>query len=411
MMRRRRRTVAGLLAVVLAGAAYVVACAVAPVPVPSLVLEAEPERQIVADAAPAEAVVLSQSLPTAIGWADGEQVWTNDDTPYPLASVSKLVTVLVGLEAQPLEPGADGPTYVWTAEDRARQDYYLSLQGVAYPIPVGTEITMRQMLQLALLPSANDHAAAYAYWVFGDNDGFLAAVEQFKQRYGLESLNLVEPTGLDDDNRAGSADLLRLARIALQNPTLVELTGTQSVLMPWGMGIIENTNPLLGEMPGIIGLKTGMLSTVGYNLVVAQRIDALGREVTSISVALARPSSAERAESGRTVLELMAGLPQQVPLVAEGERIGTLTTVTGDVVPLVTAADAGTVMLPGETSSVTVRLDPPPTAGDSGMPVGAVTASSPTGSVDVLVVTTAAVEEPDLWWRLTHPAQLFGWAS
>lgn len=411
MMRRRRRTVTGLLAVVLAGAAYVIACAVAPLPQPRVDLEAQAEREVVAEVASAEALVASQTLPTAIGWAHDDGVWTNDDTPYPLGSVTKLITVLVCLEAQPLEPGADGPTYVWTAEDRARQDYYLSLQGVAYPIPVGTEITMRQMLQFIFLPSSNDYAYAYAMWVFGDNETFLEALEQFKEKHGLHSINLVEPTGMDDLDRANAADLVRVARLAIENPTVREFNGMQSAEMPWGIGLIENTNPLLGEVPGMIGVKTGMLSTVGYNFVAAQQIDALGREVISISVTLARPSSAERAESGRTVLELMAGLPQQVPLVAEGERIGTLTTVTGDVVPLVTAADSGTVMLPGETSSVTVRLDPPPTAGDSGMPVGAVTASSPTGSVDVPVVTTAAVEEPDLWWRLTHPAQLFGWAS
>lgn len=296
-MRRRRRTVAALLVVVLAGVAYASACALATLPEMRPSPTAEAELQIDADAAAAQAVVDVQPLPTAIGWAHEEAVWSNDDTVYAIASISKLITVLVCLQARPLEPGAEGPTYIWTAEDRARQDFYLSLDGVAYPIPVGTEVTLRQMLQLILLPSANDFAAAYAYWTFGDNDAFLAAVDAFTAEHGLESVSLVEPTGLDVDNRANAADLVRIARIALQNPTVLEFTGMPRAEMPWGIGLIENTNPLLGDVPGVIGLKTGALNVVGYNLVLAQRVDALGREVVNISVTLARPSKEDRAAS------------------------------------------------------------------------------------------------------------------
>lgn len=411
MIRRRRRTVAALLVLLLAaGGAYVAACALAPLPGLQAALAVEAEQQLDAEAAPAEAAVAQQQLPTAIGWADGEAVWTNDDTAYALGSVSKLITVLVCMEAQPLEPGADGPTYVWTDEDRARQDYYLSLDGVAYPIPAGTEITLREMLQFIFLPSSNDYAYAYAMWVFGDNDAFLAAVEQFKAKYGLESLNFVEPTGMDDHNRASAADLVRIARIALDNPTVREFNGMQSAEMPWGIGLIENTNPLLGELPGVIGVKTGMLSTVGYNFVAAQEADALGRWVVNISVTLARPSKEARAESGREMLGLMAGMPQQLEIVAEGEEIGSVTTATGERIPLVTTGGASAVLLPGEAARRTIELRAVE-AGPAGSPAGAVLVATPTGSVEVPVVTAGEIAEPDLWWRLTHPSVLFGGGS
>lgn len=408
MIRRRRRTVTALVAlIVVAGVAYVAACALAPLPEPRVSLAVEAERQVDLEPALAEAAVAAQGLPTAIGWADGEEVWANDDTAYAMGSISKLVTVLVGLEAQPLEPGADGPTYVWTAEDRANQDYYLSLDGVAYPIPVGTEITLRQMLQLIFLPSSNDYAYAYAMWVFGSEEAFIEAVERFKAEHGLESLSLVEPTGMDDHNRASVADLVRVARIAIDNPTVREFTGMQSAEMPWGIGLIENTNPLLGEMPGVIGLKTGMLSTVGYNLVAAQQTDAFGREVVGISVTLARPSKEDRAESGREMLTLMAGMPQQVEIVAEGEEVGSALTVTGERVALVTTGGASTVLLPGEAARRTIDLGAV-TAGPSGSTAGAVLVSTPTGSAEVPVATAGEITEPDLWWRLTNPGKLFG---
>lgn len=408
MIRRRRRTVTALIAlIVVAGVAYVSACALAPLPGLQVSLAEAAERQVDLEPALAEAAVTGQELPTAIGWADGEEVWSNDDTAYALGSVSKLITVLVCLEAQPLEPGADGPTYVWTAEDRANQDYYLSLDGVAYPIPVGTEITLRQMLQFIFLPSSNDYAYAYAMWVFGSNEAFLEAVERFKDEHGLESLNFVEPTGMDDHNRSSAADLVRIARIAIDNPTVREFNGMQSAEMPWGVGLIENTNPLLGQMPGIIGVKTGMLSTVGYNFVAAQQTDAFGREVIGISVTLARPSKEARAESGREMLTRMTDMPQQVEIVAEGEEVGSVLTVTGERVALVTTGGASAVLLPGEGARRTIDLGTV-TAGPLGSAAGAVLVSTPTGDAEVPVVTAGEITEPDLWWRLTHPGELFG---
>jgi len=408
--RRRRRLTASALVLILllACGGYVAAVAATPLPGLTAVLEVEAEVQIDADAAGAEAAVASQTLPTAIGWADGEEVWSNDDTAYPLASVSKLITVLVCMEAQPLEPGADGPIYTWTEADRQRQDEYLAMAGVAYPIPVGTEITLREMLKFIFLPSSNDYAAAYAYWVFGDNDAFLAAVEEWKERHGgLESISFVEPTGMDDLNRANAADLVRVARIALQNPTVREFNGMQSAEMPWGIGLIENTNPLLGEVPGVIGVKTGALDAVGYNFVLAQEADAFGREIINISVTLARPTKEARADSGREMLALMASLPQEVGYVAEGERVGSITTWSGEEVELVTAGAAGGVLLPGEAARRTIELGPVG-AGSAGSPAGQVLVGAPVEVAPVGVVTSAAIEEPDLWWKLTHPGVVLG---
>lgn len=407
MIRRRRRTAGIVVLLILLAVAYVAACALAPMPAMRTDLTAEPERQLAADAAPAAAAVEAQTLPTAIGWASGEEVWSNDDTAYALGSVSKLITVLVAMEAQPLEPGADGPTYTWTAADRERQNYYLSLNGVAYPIPVGTEITLREMLQFIFLPSSNDYAAAYAYWVFGDNDTFVAAVDDFAARHGLESLTLVEPTGMDDGNRASAADLVRIARLAIDNPTIREFNGMQSAVMPWGVGLIENTNPLLGVVPGVIGVKTGMLSTVGYNLIAAQEADAFGRSITNISVTLARPSSQARAESGLEMLTLMANMPQQIEVVAAGEEVGTVVTPSGESVRLMTVESAHAVLLPGETAARTIELTSV-APGPAGSSAGVVRVTSPDGEFTVPVVTAGEVVEPDLWWRLTNPLTLWG---
>ena len=406
--RRARRLTATITVVALAAAGgYTLAAANAALPEPTFALSAEQQQPIVADPAAAQAAVDEQFLPTAIGWAESEDVWANDSTAYSLASISKLITVLVAQEARPLAPGSDGDTYVWNEADAEKQAEYIAQDGVAYPIPVGTEMTERQMLTLIFLPSANDFATAYARWVFGSDDAFLEAVDTWRVEHGIDSLEFVEPTGMDEGNRANAADLVRIARIALENPTITEFTNLVSAEMPWGIGLIENTNPLLSELPGMLGLKTGRSSSAGFNLVAAQRVDAHGRELTKISVTMGRGSIEERAQSGRDMLARMDSLPQLVPLIAAGAAVGEAVAATGERIPLETTSAASAVLLPGEQATLEASLDTVTAAPDRAT-VGAVTVVAPAGSDEVPVELMGSFTEPDLWWRVSHPVALWG---
>lgn len=407
--RRGRWIVLGVVTAIALGASgYTAACALAPLAEPTVSFVGEAEAAFSNDLAVIQAAVDEQSGPAAVGWQGDETVITNDPTAYPIASISKLVTLLVGLEQQPLEPGTDGPSYTWTGADAARQAQYLALDGVAFPIPIGTEVTTRQMLTLALLPSANDFAAAYASWVIGDDEVFSAAVTDWAARNGLESVYLTEPTGMDEANVASVADVVRIGQLALANPAIAELTRLPTSELPWGIDTVENTNPLLASLPGVVGLKTGRSSSAGFNLVTAQEADASGRAVVKITAVLGRGSESERAENSAALLGTMDATAQPTELVSEKQEVGTAVTVDGITIPLVTAGTASTVLLPGESASVTTTLDPLG-AGPAGQPAGSVQVTSPTGGSEVTVITDASIVAPDLWWRLTHPARVFGW--
>ncbi|MBL3699207.1 D-alanyl-D-alanine carboxypeptidase family protein [Leucobacter luti] len=415
--RRRGGWIAGGIgaALVLAAGGYTAACALTPLPEPSVAAadQAAWDESVAAAAdeaaAAAQAAVDAQAGPAAIGWQDSDDVWANDDTPRPIASISKLATVLIGLERAPLEAGADGPVHVWSEADAARQGAYIAQDGVAFPIPVGTEVTTRQMLTLALLPSANDFAAAFAAATIGTDAEFSAAVAEWAGRNGLESLSLAEPTGMDEANVASAADVVRLGKLALANPAIAELVSTPSAELPWGIGVVENTNPLLTQLPGVVGLKTGRSSVAGYNLVTAQEADADGRPVVKLTAVLGRDSGAERARDSSALLAAMDAAARQLPLVHPQELVGTVATVDGQRIELVARGSAATVLLPGEGAGREVTLDAVG-AGPEGQPAGTIAVSSPTGDSEVPVVTAAAIVEPDLWWRLTHPAAVFGWS-
>ncbi|TDP93465.1 D-alanyl-D-alanine carboxypeptidase (penicillin-binding protein 5/6) [Leucobacter luti] len=415
--RRRGPWVAGgvTVALLLGAGGYTAASAMTPLAAPSVTGADQTEWNEMTAAAATAATETAQAAvdaqtggAAAIGWQDSDEVWSNDPAPRPIASISKLVTVLVGLERVPLEPGADGAVHVWSGEDAARQAGYIAQDGVAFPIPIGTEVSTRQMLTLALLPSANDFAAAFAMMTIGDDAAFSDTVSEWADRHGLDSLFLAEPTGMDEANVASAADVVRIGRLALANPTIAEFTGMHSADLPWGIGTVKNTNPLLTKLPGVVGLKTGRSSSAGFNLVTAQESDAAGRPVIKFTAVLGRDSGPDRAYASSALLTAMDGAAQPLQLVHPQELIATATTIDGEQIELVTDGSANTVLLPGEAASRDVALDPV-TPGTAGQRVGVVTVTSPTGDAEVPVVTAAAIVAPDLWWRLTHPALVFGW--
>lgn len=392
---------------VLCGGGYVAAAALAPEPplTAELAPGEEAPRSVTPDAAGAQAIVDAQALPTAIGWHHDDEVWSNDDAAYPLGSIAKLITVLVTMDYKPLAPGADGDIYTWTAADAARTRDYLAMDGVAYAIPVGTQLTQRQMLEFIFLPSANDYAHAYALWVFGSNDAFLEALAGFTERHGLHSVQLTEPTGMVVEDHASAADLVRIARLALANPTIAELNATPTAVMPWGVGQIENSNQLLGVMPGVIGTKTGTIYSA-YNFIVSQRVDVAGRELVNIAVTLARPSKQARADSGREMLTAMGTLPQAITVVTQGERVGTVTAPTGETVGLIAAESLQTTLVPGEEALRHTVLTPV-TPGPAGAQAGVIRVTTSQGEHEIPILTDAPIGRPDLAWRLTHPQELF----
>ncbi len=384
---------------------YCAVIAGTPLPALEATLSIEAETPFDADGALAQAAVDAQVLPSAAGWLHDEPVWSNDESSYRIASITKLITVLVGLEAAPVEPGTDGPTYTLTEADAALVDEVLAQDGTFAPAPVGLELSTRQVLDLVLVPSANNYAISYARWIFGSDEAFISAATDWLSRHGLSTVYIEEASGLSDNNVASAADIVRLARIALADPLVASIV-SQSVIEIPGLGEITTTNRLLGDA-GVIGVKTGTTFPNGYSLVAAKHEDILGRDLVAIAVTLDRPDSDARAEDTRTVLAAMATTGQPVQLAEQGARVGTVITWTGEEVPLLSADDLNSVLVPGERATRSAELGTIG-ASPSGAEVGEIRSSSPTGEASTAIVTGAAIAEPDFLWRFSHPRDVFG---
>lgn len=410
MYRRRRITVgiSALLALlIVATGAYTAAVAITPLPDLEVTLTAPAETQIEADVSAAQAAADAQSLPTAVGWQHTDAIWSNDDAPRRIASITKLITVLVGLEAAPLEPGTAGPVYTVTEADALLVDEVLAQDGTFAPAPSGLELTTRQMLDLILVPSANNYAIAYARWIFGSDEAFIAAARDWLDRHELSGITIVEPTGLSDDNVATATDVLRLSRLALDNPVVAEIV-SQSVITIPELGEITTTNRLLGE-PGVIGVKTGTTFPSGYSLTAAKTETFGERSLIALAVTLDRDDGDARANDTRAALAGLGSSGQTLPLVTAGEEVGEVVTWYGDRVALVVDADFETVLVPSESATRTVDLDTSAPIGAHGMQAGRVLVTTPSGEHEVSVVTDAAILEPDFWWKFNNPGIVFGW--
>ncbi|GAA1315130.1 hypothetical protein GCM10020360_18740 [Nonlabens tegetincola] len=388
---------AGALVTIAVAGSYVAAAALVPLPEPTLRLDVPAEQRFAVDDAAAQAAVDGQTLPTAVGWLDGDTVWANDDDAHPLASLTKLVTVLVGQEVEPLAPGEDGPSYTWTEADVEFQAELAEVDGIAFPIPAGIEVTRRELLTLALVPSANDFATAYAHSVFGDTDAFVAAAADWADREGLESLTVTEPSGIDDGNVASAPDVLQLARRVLEDPALAEIVAMEHATLPWGIGEVANTNPLLGESADAIGVKTGHTELAGYSLAAAAQGEFADRPLVRIAVVLGRDSVEARSDDALALLDSLAAMPERRAVVSSGEHLGTLTSIDGSRVTLSAAESFDAVLVPGESLTLSVEA-----GGD------ALAVTGPDGAQTLAVRRGGSFAEPSLGWRLTHPRELFG---
>ncbi len=325
----------------------------------------------------------------------------------PIASITKVVTVLMALEQLPLAPGEPGRDYDFTYDDRVEYWNFLARGESALDVPVDGTLTQYQLLQGILLGSAGNYAERLASDLWPNDEVFAGAAREWLSKHGLDGITVVEPTGILEANAADPAALLPLADLALANPVVAEIVRTQAVELP-GAGEVENTNDLLDD-PSVLGVKTGGLWE-WYNLLSAKEVTVDETTVRLYAAVLGQPTDALRDSESERLLDALAAEVSVPAVLPAGTVAGTVSTAWGESADLVTDAAGSIVLWNGATAQIDAAfaLDDARTAGDV---AGSVTYAGPLDS-DVLELTLADdIEPPDAWWRLTHPLELFGLAG
>ncbi len=223
------------------------------------------------------------------------------DTSYPIASTSKLMTCLLTMEA--ISSGQLTLDQQVTVSATA-QSLATSSDGVV-PLRAGEQITIQELLVGALLPSSNECALSLAEAVAGTEEAFVRMMNEKAQELGLSGAIFFNSNGLPSytedfipakrQNRMSAKDMFRLASYLLHvYPQITDITSLEEATLESLDFEVRNTNPLLRNLPGVTGLKTGTTNRAGACLVTSLTADDGTREHDLVVIVLGAEDSIER---------------------------------------------------------------------------------------------------------------------
>jgi D-alanyl-D-alanine carboxypeptidase (penicillin-binding protein 5/6) len=197
----------------------------------------------------------------------------------PIASITKLMTVLVALR----RVGLDDAVTVAPAAAAVGES--------TIDLRAGERLSVRDLVEGALVQSAND--AAYALAVDagrGDVRAFVAEMNRTARRLRLRDTSYARPDGLDAaGGYSSAADVTRLARIVMRLPVVRKTVRLRTDTIAGGR-VLHTWNDLLGTFRGVFGVKTGHTGAAGWCEVAAARRGG----VTIYATILGSPSRARR---------------------------------------------------------------------------------------------------------------------
>jgi serine-type D-Ala-D-Ala carboxypeptidase (penicillin-binding protein 5/6) len=210
----------------------------------------------------------------------------NAHRKVPIASITKPMTVIVALDRL-------RPNQIVTVSSEAAQ-----VGESRIPLVRGQRISVHDLLEGALIQSANNAADALAAAASGGNiDRFVEWMNERARKLGLHDTHFVRPDGLDAAGHVSSArDVAVLAQVAMHSRLVREIVRIRSDTIEGGRFTVHTWNDLLGVFPGVVGVKTGHTDDAGWCEVAAVRRSGY----TIYAVILGSPTRAQRnADLGR----------------------------------------------------------------------------------------------------------------
>ena len=187
---------------------------------------------------------------------------SNPDVIVPIASVTKLMTAMVVLDAKQSMDEVIPVNISQTPE----------MKGVFSRVKLGSEMNRRDMLLITLMSSENRAAASLAHSYPGGYPAFILAMNAKAKALGMKHTAYVEPTGLSVYNVSAARDLTKLVMAARKYPMLSELSTTETKTVtfrkPAYSLVFNNTDHLVRKENWDIKLtKTGFTNQAGHCLV------------------------------------------------------------------------------------------------------------------------------------------------
>ncbi|WPP01611.1 D-alanyl-D-alanine endopeptidase [Pseudomonas sp. HR96] len=230
------------------------------------------------------------------------------DTVMPIASVTKLMTAMVVLDAKQSMTEMLSVDISHTPE----------MKGVFSRVKLGSELDRKNMMLIALMSSENRAAASLAHHYPGGYAAFISAMNAKARSLGMSHTRYVEPTGLSTQNVSTARDLTKLLIAAQRYPMLRELSTTREKTVAfhnpnYTLGF-HNTDHLLNNNKWDIRLtKTGFTNEAGHCLVL---LTSMGGRPVAMVILDAYGKYTHFADASRLRNWVETGRGNNVPAVA-----------------------------------------------------------------------------------------------
>lgn len=297
----------------------------------------------------------------------------NADQPMPIASITKVMTLLLTFEA--VHAGKFSLSSPVPVSAHAA-----GMGGSQIWLEPGEQFTLDEMLRAICVSSANDAAVAVAELVGGSEGAFVALMNAKAAELGMSGTTFKNACGLDTEGHLSTArDVAVMSRAILTEcPEVLHYSGIWTDTLRGGETMLVNTNKLLRRYDGITGLKTGTTGGAGVCISASASRDGLDL----IAVVLGSNSSAERFEAATALLDYGFANYEAAPLPDLSQRPLRLAVEGGAAadVPLDYSALPGRLLVPrGGAEGLAAAVELPGSCSaplKMGEEVGAVTVTS-----------------------------------
>ena len=218
-----------------------------------------------------------------------------ENEPLPPASVTKIMTLLLTMEA--IEAGKIAPD-----DAVSISAYAASMGGSQVFLEEGESITLADLIKCCVIASANDAAVALGELVSGSEEAFVADMNRRGEELGLQNTRFENATGLDDtvERHVMSAyDIAQISRALLRYPMITEYASIWQDTIRNGNFTLTNTNRLVRFYDGCNGLKTGSTDRAGFCMSAAAKRDGM----QLIAVVMGAPTRDKRNAIAKKLLD------------------------------------------------------------------------------------------------------------
>lgn len=312
----------------------------------------------------AQELNLSAKSAILMEYSTGDILYEKDaDMPLPMASVTKIMTMILALEQ--LRDGKLNWDDIVTASAYAK-----SMGGSQIWLETGEQMTVRDLMYAIAVGSANDASVAIAEYIGGTEPAFVEMMNKKAAELGMTNTVFSNPSGLPSDvigkpgapHHSSARDIAIMSRYAVSLPHFIELVSTYEYTMrpdTTGQPHLYNYNNMLDRVmgsgrrygyPGLDGIKTGMTSEAGYCISASAKRDGL----RLIAVVLGCPTAEARKNDVTKLLDYGFRVYTSVNVAKKGETVYEVEVRRGnvDTVPVAPVEDLLVGIKRGEESSL-----------------------------------------------------------